>query len=133
MAEATTGVEEAKKKKGILDDLPALAGAVAIALLIRTFVFQSFYVPSDSMFPTLLVGDHVFVTKFAFGARVPWTEVQFPEVREPERGDVVVFRLARDGHRVFAPDLRPELRTDTFIKRLVGLPGDRVEMQATAG
>lgn len=117
------------RKKGFVDELPALAGAVVIALLIRTFLFQSFYVPSDSMFPTLLVGDHVFVTKFAFGARIPGTETVLPGMRSPGRGEVVVFRLARDGRQVFAPDLRPDLPTDTFIKRLVGLPGDTLEVR----
>ena len=53
-----------KRKRRILEDLPAIAGAVIVALIIRTFVFQSFYVPSDSMFPSLLVGDHLFVSKF---------------------------------------------------------------------
>lgn len=115
-----------RKKRWILDDLPALFGAIVVALLIRTFVFQSFYVPSDSMFPTLLVGDHLFVSKFTFGAKIPGTEVSLPEVRKPQRGDVIVFKLARDGRQVFAPDLRPDLKADTFIKRLVGLPGDRV-------
>jgi len=84
------------------------------------------------MFPTLLVGDHVFVTKYTFGARIPWTNIQLPALGDPERGDVVVFRLGRDGrnrHQVFAPDLRPELRTDTFIKRLAGLPGDRIAIK----
>tara|TARA_B100001123_G_scaffold219935_1_gene248149 strand:+ start:102 stop:896 length:795 start_codon:yes stop_codon:yes gene_type:complete len=118
-----------KRKRRILEDLPAIAGAVIVALIIRTFVFQSFYVPSDSMFPSLLVGDHLFVSKFTFGAKIPGTEVHLPDTREPRRGDVIVFRLARDGRQVFAPDLRPDLKADTFIKRLVGLPGDRVEIK----
>ncbi len=109
------------------EELPTLIAAVAVALLIRTFLFQTFYVPSDSMFPTMLVGDHVFVNKFFFGARIPWTEVQLPRVRDPQRGEVVVFNLARDGHGgIFPADRRKDLRTDAFVKRLVGLPGDRV-------
>ncbi len=126
MSEETT---EEKKKRGLKEDIPALAVAIVIALLIRTFLFQSFYVPSDSMLPTLLVGDHVFVTKFMFGARIPFTNVQLPPVRDPKRGDIVVFRLARDGRKVFPPDQRPKLPTDAFIKRLVGLPGDTVEVR----
>jgi signal peptidase I len=116
--------------RGWLDDLPTLAVAVAIALAIRAFLFQSFYVPSDSMLPSLLVGDHVFVNKFVYGPRIPFTAVRLPGLREPRRGEVVVFRLARDaGGRIYAADLRPDLPTENFIKRLVGLPGDLVEVR----
>ncbi|MAE93152.1 MAG: signal peptidase I [Deltaproteobacteria bacterium] len=118
---------EAEEKPTFLEELPTLVAAVVVALLIRTFLFQTFYVPSDSMFPTMLVGDHVFVNKFFFGARVPWTELQLPRLREPERGEVVVFHLARDPHGgIFPADQRTDLRTDAFVKRLIGLPGDRV-------
>ena len=117
------------EKPGFLDDLPTLILAVAIALFIRTFVFQSFYVPSDSMFPSLLIGDHVFVSKIAYGPRVPLTEVRVPGYREPVRGDVVVFQLARGGRKIYAPDHRPDLPTEAFIKRLVGLPGETIEIR----
>lgn len=115
---------------GFLDDLPTLLIAVGIALLIRTFVFQSFYVPSDSMFPTLLIGDHVFVSKLAYGPRVPFTRLQLPGYREPRRGDIAVFQLARDGRRIFPADRRRDLPTEAFIKRLVALPGETVELRA---
>lgn len=115
--------------QGVFDDLPALLLALAIALGIRTFVFQSFYVPSDSMFPTLLIGDHVFVSKLAFGPRIPFLDRALPGYREPRRGDVVVFQLARDGRRIYAPDRRPDLPTEAFIKRLVALPGETVELR----
>jgi signal peptidase I len=115
--------------RGFLEDLPTLLIAVGIALAIRTFVFQSFYVPSDSMFPTLLIGDHVFVSKLAYGPRVPFTELQLPGYREPRRGDVAVFQLARDGGRIFPPDRRRDLPTEAFIKRLVALPGETVELR----
>jgi signal peptidase I len=121
--------KEEKKKRGFKEDVPALIVAIVIALMIRTFLFQSFYVPSDSMLPTLLVGDHVFVTKFSFGARIPWTGLQLPALREPGRGEIAVFRLGREGRQVFPPDQRPKLPTDAFIKRLVGLPGDTVEVR----
>jgi signal peptidase I len=116
-------------KRGFLEDLPTLILAVAIALAIRSFVFQSFYVPSDSMFPTLLIGDHVFVSKLAYGARVPFTALRLPGYREPERGDVAVFQLARDGRRIYASDRRPDLSTEAFIKRMVALPGEEVEVR----
>ena len=116
-----------KKKKS--SDLPSLILAVAIALLIRTFMFQSFYVPSDSMSPTMLVGDHVFVNKLAYGPRVPFTEIQIPGYRKPKRGEVVVFNLGRGPRGIYPADQRPELPTEAFVKRLVGLPGDRVEVR----
>jgi signal peptidase I len=118
--------QEAKRKSG---DLPTLVLAVAIALLIRTFIFQSFYVPSDSMLPTMLVGDHVFVNKLAYGPRVPFTEIQFPGYRKPERGEVVVFNLGRSPRGIHPADQRPDLPTEAFVKRVVGLPGDRVEVR----
>ena len=117
---------ETKQKSS---EIPGLILAVGIALLIRTFIFQSFYVPSDSMLPTLLVGDHVFVNKLAYGPRIPFTEIQIPGYREPERGEVVVFNLARGPRRIYPADQRPELSTEAFVKRLVGLPGDRVEVR----
>ena len=117
------------KRSSFLGDLPTLAVAVAVALLIRTFLFQSFYVPSDSMFPTLLVGDHVFVNKLLYGLKVPFGDTRVGALREPRRGEVVVFQLARDRRGIYPPDYRRELPTDAFVKRLVGLPGDRVEMR----
>ena len=123
--------QENDEKEGILGDLPTLALAIVVALLIRTFLFQSFYVPSDSMLPTLLVGDHVFVNKFVFGAGVPFTEAHLPKLRVPERGEVVVFELARDGRRgIYPADMRPDLPTDAFVKRAIGIPGDRIAVKA---
>jgi signal peptidase I len=121
-------VSRASGKGGFWSDLPTLLGAVAVALAIRTFLVQPFYVPSDSMLPTLLVGDHVFVNKFLFGAGLTGTDVRFPGVREPKRGEVIVFQFARapNGSGIFPADQRPELPRDAFVKRLIGLPGDRV-------
>jgi signal peptidase I len=95
--------------------------AVLIALGIRTFLYEPFNIPSASMVPTLLVGDYLFVSKFSFGysfASMPYSLKLFEgriAPSEPERGDVVVFKLPRDG------------KTD-YIKRLVGLPGDRIQV-----
>ena len=82
-------------------------------LVIRSFVFEPFRIPSGSMMPTLLQGDFIFVQKFAYGLRLPVTETKIFETGSPERGDVVVFRLPSDP-------------TINYIKRVVGLPGDEV-------
>ncbi len=130
MAEAAGEVQDEGREAGWSEDLRTLAWAVAIALLIRTFMFQTFYVPSDSMLPTLLVGDHVFVNKLTYGPRVPFTGFRIPGLREPERGEILVFRLARGGvDAIYAADHRRDLPTETFIKRVVGLPGDVVEVR----
>ena len=82
-------------------------------LIIRSFVFEPFRIPSGSMMPTLLQGDFIFVQKFAYGLRMPVTETKILETGEPKRGDVVVFRLPSD----------PSIN---YIKRVVGLPGDEI-------
>ncbi|MEM8816261.1 MAG: signal peptidase I [Pseudomonadota bacterium] len=82
-------------------------------LVVRSFLFEPFRIPSGSMMPTLLKGDFIFVQKFAYGLRLPVLETKFIETGSPERGDVVVFRLPSD----------PSVN---FIKRVVGLPGDTV-------
>lgn len=96
--------------------------AGAIALGIRTFAYEPFNIPSGSMIPTLLVGDYLFVSKFSFGYSRHSLPFSLPLIpgrilfSEPERGDVVVFKLPRDNS------------TD-YIKRLVGLPGDTIQVK----
>ena len=82
-------------------------------LVVRSFIFEPFRIPSGSMMPTLLKGDFIFVQKYAYGLRLPVTETKILETGSPERGDVVVFRLPSD------PGIN-------YIKRVVGLPGDTV-------
>jgi len=110
------------RSKGIWETARTLVYAVAIALAVRTFAYEPFNIPSGSMKPTLLVGDYLFVSKFAYG----YSRHSFPfslplfEGRIigslPERGDVAVFKLPSDN------------RTD-YIKRIIGLPGDRVQVR----
>lgn len=90
--------------------------AVAVALVLRFFVIEAFKIPSGSMVPTLVVGDHIFVNKFLYGIRVPLTDRWLFHFSEPKRGDVIVF-------------MYPEDRDKDFIKRVVGIPGDQVEVR----
>lgn len=115
------------------DQVGTLVLAILIALTIRAFVIEPFRIPSGSMLPTLLIGDHLFVNKFIYGPRIPFTDLRLPGFREPERGDVVVFEVARNnGQHAGVPrdivpaDHYPDLPQDDFVKRIVGLPGDRI-------
>ena len=85
-------------------------------LVVRSFVFEPFRIPSGSMMPTLVQGDFIFVKKYAYGLRLPVTETKILDTGSPQRGDVIVFRL-------------PEDPSVNYIKRVVGLPGDRVIYQ----
>lgn len=90
--------------------------AVILALIIRTFVIQAFKIPSGSMIPTFKVGDRIFVSKFIYGARIPFTDWSLPAVRKPQRGDIIVFRS-------------PEDKKKDFVKRLIALSGEEVEIR----
>ncbi len=104
----------------IYDNAKTLIGALLIAILIRSFLFQPFYIPSSSMEPTLLVGDRIFVAKYSYG----YSKHSFPFSpnisddrflsKRPSQGDLVVFKTPADN------------RTD-YIKRLIGMPGDTVQ------
>lgn len=85
-------------------------------LVIRSFVFEPFRIPSGSMMPTLLDGDFIFVKKYSYGLRLPVTETKIIETGQPKRGDVVVFRL-------------PSEPSINYIKRVIGLPGDEVRFE----
>ena len=115
------GKKRTKKKGGPFELGKTIVYAVLIALVIRTVAFEPFNIPSESMLPTLLVGDYLFVSKYAYGYSkhsLPWIR---PDIdgrvigQVPERGDVAVFKLPSDAS------------TD-YIKRIVGLPGDRIRM-----
>lgn len=117
----------------IWEQVGPLLIAVLIALGIRAVVIESYYVPSESMLPTLLIGDHVFVNKFVFGARIPFTGVHLPALRDPERGEIVVFALGRKGPQQICPlDECPDYPAEGFVKRIVGIPGDRIEYRDEA-
>jgi len=89
--------------------------ALGVALLLRAFVVEAFKIPSGSMIPTLEVGDHIFVNKFIYGLRIPWTHIKFAQVRKPRRGEVIVF-------------VYPQDESKDFIKRIVAVEGDTVSV-----
>ncbi|ACI98899.1 signal peptidase I [Rhodospirillum centenum] len=118
------GVQSVSERSGflkLLDELRWIAGGILLALMIRTFAYEPFNIPSGSMIPTLLVGDYVFVSKFSYGYSRHTVAFGQPLFDGrllgglPERGDVAVFKLPRDG------------KTD-YIKRIIGLPGDRIQV-----
>ncbi|MBF0110234.1 MAG: signal peptidase I [Magnetococcales bacterium] len=100
----------------VVEYYEAIVLAVGIALLVRTFIIEPFKIPSGSMIPTLLVGDYLFVSKFAYGHRIPFTRDRLFMGDGPKRGDIAVFEYPRDP-------------TKDYIKRIIGLPGDRIVYQ----
>lgn len=112
--EVLTG-EKTKRKSVLREYAEAIVIAVILALFIRTFVVQAFKIPSGSMKPTLLVGDHILVNKFIYGIKIPFTDKTVIKLSEPKRGDVVVFKYPLDTKK-------------DYIKRVVGLPGEEVEL-----
>ena len=119
--EAFVSEKAEKKQNALWENIKVIVQALVLAMIIRTVLFQPFTIPSGSMMPTLLVGDYIFVNKFAYGYSkysLPFAPDLFSGRvfgSEPKRGDVVVFRFPPN------PDV-------DYIKRVVGLPGDRVQM-----
>ena len=117
----TTGAKRAVKEGGIGETIRVIIHALIIALVIRTFLFQPFNIPSGSMKETLLVGDYLFVSKYSYGYShysLPLSPNLFSGriwSGTPERGDIVVFRL-------------PKEDSTDYIKHVIGLPGDRIQM-----
>ena len=128
-APAEAGSRRGGSSGGLVEQFGTFAIAVLIALAIRAFVVEPYRIPSGSMFPTLLTGDHLFVNKFLYGIKVPFTRVRLPGLREPARGDVVVFTVAKRGGETLPADRYPELPTEEFVKRIIGIPGDRLEFR----
>ncbi|OGQ15001.1 MAG: signal peptidase I [Deltaproteobacteria bacterium RIFCSPHIGHO2_02_FULL_40_11] len=105
-----------KKKSAIREYTEAIIVAVLIALCLRAFLIEAFKIPSGSMIPTLKIGDHIFVNKFIYGLRIPYTKIRFFEFRKPKRGEVIVFIFPIDNSK-------------DYIKRVVGVAGDKVELR----
>ena len=119
---ARTGIPKRKSSGGVVDTIKTVVYAILIALIVRTVAFEPFNIPSGSMVPTLLIGDYLFVSKFSYGYSRYSLPLGLPLFsgrifsHPADRGDVVVFKVPTDNS------------TD-FIKRVIGLPGDRIQMR----
>ncbi|MFA5276545.1 MAG: signal peptidase I [Candidatus Omnitrophota bacterium] len=105
-----------QKKPVIREWVESIIIAFLLAMVIRAFLVQAFKIPSGSMRPTLLEGDLILVNKFIYGAKIPFTNKRLPALQDLKRGDVIVF-------------IYPEDQKKDFIKRLVGLPGEEIEIK----
>jgi len=108
--------DKLKKKSLVREYIEAFAIAILLALFIRTFVVQAFKIPSGSMKPTLLVGDHLLVNKFIYGIKIPIMDRILIPIKEPKRGDIIVFKWPKD-------------ESKDFIKRVIGTEGDVIEIK----
>lgn len=105
--------QESKKKSFYKEWIEPFLIAAVVALFIRQFVVEAFKIPSGSMIPTLTIGDHLLVNKFVYGPRIPFTDTRIFTWKEPKRGEIIVFKY-------------PENESKNFIKRVVGVPGDKI-------
>jgi len=106
--------KQAKKKSGLRENVEAILLAIVLALFIRTFIVQAFKIPSGSMEQTLLIGDHILVNKFIYGVKLPFIMTTVIPFKEPQPGDIVVFKFPEDPGK-------------DFIKRVIGVAGDVIE------
>ena len=102
------------KKRLIKEYAEAIITALLLALIIRAYIIQAFKIPSGSMIPTLLIGDHILVTKFIYGTKIPFSDKSFLVFKQPEKGDIIVFKYPEDPKK-------------DFIKRVVAAGGDTLE------
>jgi signal peptidase I len=110
----------ASKPRSIVREyLEAALWALLITLFLRAFVIQAFRIPSESMKDTLLVGDFLFVNKFEYGAKIPFTHIRLPGLRQPKRGDVIVFQFPQDPSK-------------DYIKRCIATGGETIEIHNKA-
>jgi signal peptidase I len=114
MAENNKRKEKTKSK--VKEYVESIIIAILIALFIRTFIICAYKIPSRSMVPTLLVGDHILVSKFIYGIKIPLLRRTIIPVSDPKKGDIVVF-------------IYPNDRSKDFIKRVIGVAGDKIEIK----
>lgn len=126
------------RKSTFREYVEAIGLAVVFALLLRAFLVEAFIIPSGSMEPTLQEGDRLFVNKFIYGVRIPMTTTRVIDFGAPDRGDIVVFVFPREEAREHTRTLPPHRQgcvdqaslheAKDYIKRVIGLPGDRIKM-----
>lgn len=107
---------EPYRKPAWRESFESIGVAVIVALLLRSFVVEAFKIPSGSMIPTLAIGDQIFVNKYLYGIRVPFTWIRIVDFSIPERGEVIVF-------------ICPVPPNDDYIKRVIGRPGDEIAVR----
>ena len=136
------------RKSKLREYVEAVIIAVFLALLIRAFIVQAFKIPSGSMIPTLLVGDHILVNKFTYGIKVPFIDSRMLIFNQPKRGDVIVFSFPKNREQEECTSITRNIsarfgnawssgnpfylfRDDCkdFIKRVIGVGGDRIEVR----
>src|SRR5688500_1115290 len=100
----------------------SLALTIVLILFLRAFVAEPFKIPSGSMIPTLLIGDHLFVAKSSYDMRLPFTNIPLLRVSDPKRGDVTVFEYPNH-------EQEPGKGGQYYIKRIIGIPGDRIAVK----
>jgi signal peptidase I len=116
MAKDDKSITKEKTKSKVKEYIESIIIAILIALFIRTFIICAYKIPSRSMVPTLLVGDHILVSKFIYGVKIPLLRNTIIPIREPKRGEIVVF-------------IYPNDRSKDFIKRVIGVGGDTIEIK----
>lgn len=109
-------VKSLDQVEGRRDLFRALFLCLVAVVLVRSFLFEPFKIPSSSMMPTLRIGDHIFVSKFNYGLSIPFTKIEFAKWGEPKRGEIIVFLFPRD-------------ESLHYIKRVIGVPGDKIEFK----
>src|SRR5215471_2167130 len=115
-APLTAAAAKPTRKSLIREYGEAIFIAVLLALVIRQFAVQAFTIPSGSMMDTLLIGDYILVNKFLYGSEIPFTDTHLPGLRDPHRGDIIVFKYPND-------------ETRDFIKRIIAVGGDTVQVR----
>lgn len=104
------------RKKSVLREwVESIVVAFLLAVLVRIFFFELYKIPTTSMVPTLIPGDRILVSKFVYGPRIPFIGLKIPGYRKPQRGEVIVF-------------VSPAERDKAYVKRVVGLPGEKLEI-----
>jgi signal peptidase I len=133
--------KEKKKKSKLRENIEAIVLALIIALFIKTFIVDVYKIPTGSMIPTIEVGDFIVASKFIYGAKIPFTKKRLPAVRDPRRGDIVIFLAPYyDPPNIIIQMLTPVVYTLTlgfvnidpqpkfYVKRCIGVPGDEIEI-----